>query len=579
MPSAPPFPSAHPLGRRARQWMLLLSLVVLLTLLPSRGVFAGRGAAGGGNGGVPPAAPQIGEAAGSLQLANVRVLGVPTIVVASPTLSSKGKGPTALERARVIEGNLQLLYLAPNRCTPGERLGELVAARHGEEKRVLPCDFDHLGLGGSPDDLRVVVLKGDGVPPQLAAVVPGRERPLPLLSVTEEDARLHGTSPERLAERWRDLLEQRLRFARLQFEDDRMIRRLRQTAISAVVLLALLALCLWLWNRTRQRIPVLQRRHEQQPGRFDDRVLHGLQGRSRVLTALMAVLAAALLAVLLMAWPGQFTRAVDVLTEPAVVVIKVLVMLLLVALLRGVVWLLLSQWALNVDVPVEARQRREQRYRSLLVALQRLANLLGIAVGGAWIVAGIPLLSELSSNALLAGGAVLGALALVFQGMLRDFIAGLVALVDDRYAIGDQVELGGLVGEVLDVGVLSTEVRTVDQKVVVVPNSGCERIVNHTKLRSGAEVTLLLDRERADLARALAAIEQERQAFASDPAWQPLLLEPPLLRGIRAARPEGLEMSVLLVTVVGRQGEAQRELLRRLLLRLQREGIPLGGRE
>jgi small conductance mechanosensitive channel len=115
--------------------------------------------------------------------------------------------------------------------------------------------------------------------------------------------------------------------------------------------------------------------------------------------------------------------------------------------------------------------------------------------------------------------------------------------------------------------------------VVVVPNSGCERIVNHTKLRSGAEVTLLLDRERADLARALAAIEQERQAFASDPAWQPLLLETPLLRGIRAARPEGLEMSVLLVTVVGRQGEAQRELLRRLVLRLQREGIPLGGRE
>jgi hypothetical protein len=30
---------------------------------------------------------------------------------------------------------------------------------------------------------------------------------------------------------------------------------------------------------------------------------------------------------------------------------------------------------------------------------------------------------------------------------------------------------------------------------------------------------------------------------------------------------------------VGHQGEAQRELLRRLLLRLQREGIPLGGCE
>ena len=584
MPAPPSSPRLPLPLRRARAWIALLSLVLVLTLLPgaeglaARGPAAGDGSSGGG-GGLPPGKPQAGGDAGSLQLANVRVLGVPTIVVATPTLSGEGKGPTALERAKVIEGNLDLLYQAPNRCTPGERLGGLVAARHGEGKHLLPCDFDHLGLGGRPDDLQVVVLKGNGLPPQLAAVVPGRERPLPLLSVTEEDARLHGTTAERLAERWRSLLEQRLRYARLQFEDDRMVRRLRQAAISAVVLVALLALCLWLWNRTRQRIPELQLRHEQQPSRFDDRVLHGLQGRSRLLTALMAVLAAALVAVLLMAWPGQFTRAADLLTEPAVVAFKLLVMLLLVALLRGVVWLLLSQWALNVDVPVEARQRRAQRYRSLLVALQRLANLLGTAVGGAWIVAGIPLLSALSSNALLAGGAVLGALALVFQGMLRDFIAGLVALVDDRYAIGDQVEIGGLLGDVLDVGVLSTEVRTVDQKVVVVPNSGCDRIVNHTKLRSGAEVTLLLDRERADLPRALAAIEQERQAFATDPAWQPLLLEPPVLRGIRAARPEGLELSLVLVTQVGRQGEAQRELLRRLLLRLQREGIPLGGCE
>lgn len=558
---------------------MLLVLVLLFGLLPGDAGLAARGPAVTGSGGVPAGKPQAGEDAGSLQLANVRVLGVPTLVVASPTLSGAGKGPTALERARVIEGNLQLLYQAPNRCTPGERLGELVAARHGEGKRILPCDFDHLGLGGRPDDLQVVVLKGNGVPPQLAAVVPGRERPLPLLSVTEEDARLHGTTPERLADRWRGLLEQRLRYARLQFEDQRMLRRLRQAAISAVVLVALLVFCLWLWHRTRQRIPELQRRHEQHPGRFDDRALHGLQMRSRLLTALMAVLAAAIVAVLLMAWPGQFTRAVDLLTEPAIVGIKVLVMLLLLALLRAVVWLLLSQWALNVDVPVEARQRREQRYRSLLVALQRLANLLAIAVGGAWIVAGIPLLSELSANALLAGGAVLGALALVFQSMLRDFIAGLVALVDDRYAIGDLVEVGGLMGEVLDVGMLSTELRTVDQRVMVVPNSSCDQIVNHTKLRSGAEVTLLLNRQAVDLDRALAVIEEERKAFAADPTWQPLLLEPPLLRGIKAARPEGLEVSLLLVTRVGRQGEAQREMLRRLLNRLLREGIPLGGRE
>jgi small conductance mechanosensitive channel len=38
----------------------------------------------------------------------------------------------------------------------------------------------------------------------------------------------------------------------------------------------------------------------------------------------------------------------------------------------------------------------------------------------------------LPASAVLASGALLGALAIVFQGLQRDFAAGLVALFDDR---------------------------------------------------------------------------------------------------------------------------------------------------
>ncbi|MBD2550763.1 mechanosensitive ion channel [Microcystis elabens FACHB-917] len=156
---------------------------------------------------------------------------------------------------------------------------------------------------------------------------------------------------------------------------------------------------------------------------------------------------------------------------------------------------------------------------------------------------GIPVLRDLSSNAVLASGAVLGALALVFQGLLRNFVAGLVLLLDDRYAIGDVVEIGGRTGEVVDVGVLGTEPRGADQRVVVVvPNSHCEQVVNHTKLRSGAEVTVLLPRSIADLPGALALISDELAASGADPRWAPKLLEPPPPAGHRGddgARPAG----------------------------------------
>ena len=156
------------------------------------------------------------------------------------------------------------------------------------------------------------------------------------------------------------------------------------------------------------------------------------------------------------------------------------------------------------------------------------------------------MLRDLCSNAVLASGAVLGALALVFQGLLRNFVAGLVLLLDDRYAIGDVVEIGGRTGEVVDVGVLSTEPRGADQRVVVVPNSHCEQVVNHTKLRSGAEVTVLLPRSIADLPGALALISDELAASGADPRWAPKLL------GIEAMTEHDLQVKALLARLVER---------------------------
>lgn len=92
----------------------------------------------------------------------------------------------------------------------------------------------------------------------------------------------------------------------------------------------------------------------------------------------------------------------------------------------------------------------------------------------------------------LACIAVLGGLAIAFQGLLRDGVAGLVALLDDHYAVGDVVEVNGVVGEVVDVGLLMTELRTGDQRAVQFANSSPQQLINHTKIRSGAEVLIPL---------------------------------------------------------------------------------------
>jgi len=66
------------------------------------------------------AAESSSSTAGSFRLAQVRILGVPAINVASPAVRGPGAGPDAAERARVIEGNLELLYLPQQPCSPGD---------------------------------------------------------------------------------------------------------------------------------------------------------------------------------------------------------------------------------------------------------------------------------------------------------------------------------------------------------------------------------------------------------------------------------------------------------------------------
>lgn len=76
------------------------------------------------------------------------------------------------------------------------------------------------------------------------------------------------------------------------------------------------------------------------------------------------------------------------------------------------------------------------------------------------------------------------AIALAAQETLADTIAGFVIMVDRPYRIGDRIEIQDLNtwGDVVDIGLRSTRIRTRDNRMVIVPNSviGKSLIVNHS---------------------------------------------------------------------------------------------------
>ena len=76
------------------------------------------------------------------------------------------------------------------------------------------------------------------------------------------------------------------------------------------------------------------------------------------------------------------------------------------------------------------------------------------------------------------------AIALAAQNTLSDWITGLVIILDRPFKIGDRVEILALNtwGDVQDIGLQNTRVRTRDNRMVVVPNSviGKNLVVNHS---------------------------------------------------------------------------------------------------
>ena len=75
-------------------------------------------------------------------------------------------------------------------------------------------------------------------------------------------------------------------------------------------------------------------------------------------------------------------------------------------------------------------------------------------------------------------------LSLAGQDIVSDIISGALILIDRPYRIGDRIELPAIdsLGDVIDIGMRSTRILTLNNRMVVVPNSrvGKDQIVNHS---------------------------------------------------------------------------------------------------
>lgn len=98
------------------------------------------------------------------------------------------------------------------------------------------------------------------------------------------------------------------------------------------------------------------------------------------------------------------------------------------------------------------------------------------------------------SGILATAGVASLAISLAAQDTLGNMLAGFMVMLDRPYKVGDRIETNGLLGDVVDIGGRTTRLRTLDNTVIVIPNSdlASSRVINHTNPTPRTIVKLLI---------------------------------------------------------------------------------------
>ena len=216
--------------------------------------------------------------------------------------------------------------------------------------------------------------------------------------------------------------------------------------------------------------------------------------------------------------------------------------------------------------------RREQRAEALGTLAQ---SVVGVVVWGFAILTALGTVG-VNLGPLIAGAGVLGvAIGFGAQGIVRDFLSGVIMLVEDQYGVGDVIDAGVASGVVEEVSLRTTRLRDVTGTVWHVPNGSIARVGNMTQGWS----RLVLDVEVAyetDIDHAIAVLEGLLRRFEQQDDVRELLLGDPMeIWGVHDLGDSGVAIRVVARTVPGKQWGLGRLLRLEVKREFDRVGIEI----
>ena len=157
------------------------------------------------------------------------------------------------------------------------------------------------------------------------------------------------------------------------------------------------------------------------------------------------------------------------------------------------------------------------------------------------------------------------------QSLIQDVISGIFIVFDDYFAVGDTVIIDGFRGTIVDVGLKTTKLQDFGGNIKSITNSSIATVVNMSRLRSVASVTLSVSYNE-DVERVEALIIQEIEALKEK---VPNIIEGPWYKGIDNISASSIDFLVIAFVSEDNRFQVTRDLKREFYLCFKRNNVQI----
>ena len=157
------------------------------------------------------------------------------------------------------------------------------------------------------------------------------------------------------------------------------------------------------------------------------------------------------------------------------------------------------------------------------------------------------------------------------QSLIQDVISGMFIVFDDYFAVGDTVIIDGFRGTIIDVGLKTTKLQDFGGNIKSITNSSILTVVNMSRLRSVASVTLSVSYNE-DVERVEALIINEIENIKTN---IPNIIDGPWYKGIDNITASSIDFLVLAFVNEDNRFQVTRDLKREFYLLFKQNNVQI----